>query len=54
MDTKRFPKVYTYRVLEQNSYMIMEKLDENLDSIFKANGRKFELKTIALIANQMF
>ena len=41
MDTKRFPEVYTYRVLEQNSYMIMEKLDESLDSIFKAHEKKF-------------
>lgn len=31
----------------------MEKLDSNLDYLFKSNNKKFSLKTIALIANQM-
>ena len=53
MDTKHFPEVYSFKVLEQHSYMIMEKLDENLDNLFRMNDKKFSLKTIALITNQM-
>ena len=33
--------------------MIMEKLDRNLDDIFKELKKSFSLKTIALIANEM-
>ena len=51
MDTKRFPEVYTFKILEKNSYMIMEKLDNNLDDIFKHQKKVFSLKTIALLAN---
>ncbi len=45
--------MYSCKVLEQNSYMIMEKLGENLDVLHKARNRAFSLKTIALIANEM-
>ena len=31
--------------------MIMEKLNDNLDSIFKKKGKTFSIKTIAFIAN---
>lgn len=53
MDTKQFPEVYCYKVLEQHSYMVMEKLQENLDNHFRVNHKKFSLKTIALISNEM-
>lgn len=53
LDTKRFPLVYTFKILEKNSYMIMEKLDQNLDDIFLKHHRKFSLKTIALIFHEM-
>ena len=53
MDTKQFPEVYSFKVLQQHSYMIMEKLDQNLDFLFKNHDRHFSLKTISMIANQM-
>ena len=53
MDTKRFPEVYTFKILEQNSYMIMEKLNQNLDDIFRSFQKKFSLKTLALITNEL-
>lgn len=34
MDTKRFPEVYSLKKNLTNSYIIMEKLDQNLDHIF--------------------
>ena len=53
MGYKQFPEVYSFKILEQHSYMIMEKLDANLDFLFKKNNKKLSLKTIALISNDM-
>jgi serine/threonine protein kinase len=53
MDTKRFPEVYSFKVLEQNSFMIMEKLDKTLNALYIEQNRTFSLKTLALIANEL-
>lgn len=53
MDTKQFPEVFSFKSLEQHSFMIMEKLHENLDHLYRVEEKKFSLKTIALISNQM-
>jgi hypothetical protein len=39
MATKRFPEVYSFNILEQNSYMIMERLDKNLDVLYKNSNK---------------
>lgn len=53
MGYQQFPEVYSFKILEQHSYMIMEKLDSNLDYLFKKNNKNLSLKTIALISNDM-
>lgn len=31
---RHFPKVYSFKKLKENSYIVMEKLDRNLEEIF--------------------
>lgn len=49
-----FPGVFALQKLKENSYIIMEKLDSNLEQLFLARSRKFALPTIALIVHQAF
>ena len=54
METKRFPLVYSLKTLTSNSYLIMEKFEKSIDEIFESHGKKFNIKTIALICYQAF
>jgi serine/threonine protein kinase len=46
--------VYSLKILNLNSYMIMERLSSSLDDIFEEKKKRFDIKTIILIAYQMF
>ncbi len=52
MGSNYFPGAYALRKLKENSFLIMEKLDSNLEQLFLARNRKFTLSTIALIVHQ--
>lgn len=52
--TGYFPEVYSLQKLKENSYIIMEKLDSNLEELFTLKKKKFSLSTIALIIDQCF
>lgn len=48
-----FPRVYAYKKLKENSFVVMERLDSNLEEVFLERGRKFSLGTVAMVAGQM-
>ena len=54
METKRFPLVYSLKTLTTNSFLIMEKFEKSIDDIFEGYGKKFNIKTLALISYQAF
>lgn len=49
MGTGHFPEIYSLQKLKENSYIIMEKLDYNLEQLFQQKKKKFSLATVALI-----
>ena len=49
MHTQHFPQVYSLRKLPENSYIVIEKLDFNLEDLFLRCKRQFSLQTVALI-----
>ena len=53
MTYQHFPEVYTYRRLTENSYIVMEKLDKNLEELFIEKKKKWSIQTVALITQQM-
>jgi serine/threonine protein kinase len=52
MRTPHFPQIHTLQKLPENSYIIMEKLDFNLEDLFLRCKRQFSLQTVALIIDQ--
>lgn len=54
MGTGHFPEIYSLQKLKENSYIIMEKLDHNLEELFLQQKKKFSLATVALVTEQCF
>ena len=48
-DYPEFPKVYFLQKLKENSYLIMEMFDKNLEQIFIISHKKFTIQTVALL-----
>lgn len=48
-----FPKVIDYLTIDNENIMITESLGPNLEQLFDYCNRKFSLKTVLMLANQM-
>ena len=47
------PKVSSHGTSEDNYLIIMELLDKSLENLINENGKKFSLKTVCMVANQI-
>ncbi|KAJ3435408.1 casein kinase i-like protein [Anaeramoeba flamelloides] len=48
-----FPKIQHFGILNKTNYLIMDLLGRNLGTLFEYCGRKFSLKTVLMIADQI-
>ncbi|EAY18076.1 CK1 family protein kinase [Trichomonas vaginalis G3] len=48
------PKVYGLFDYKKSTFLVMERMGASLESCFKRNGKRFSLKTILMIGDQLF
>ena len=51
--TQAIPRVYYYGTEENKNIMIMDLLGPNLKVLFEKTGKKFSIKTVLMLADQM-
>lgn len=48
------PRVYGLFDYKKSQFLVMERMGASLESLFKRNGKRFSLKTICMIGDQLF
>ncbi|EAY12635.1 CK1 family protein kinase [Trichomonas vaginalis G3] len=48
------PRVYGLFDYKKSQFLVMERMGQSLESVFKRNGKKFSLKTVIMIGDQLF
>ena len=51
--TKAIPQIHWYGPTRQHNALVMDRLGQSLEDLFNQCGRKFSLKTVLMLADQM-